>query len=67
MTGRIFTADHHVYDLPELLAWNVTHTGTVPCDSYTVTFVYRAEMAPVLKMAAGFSAIQDGEIGRAHV
>ena len=61
MTGRIFTADHHVYDLPELLAWNVTHTGTVPCDSYTVTFVYRAEMAPVLKMAAGFSAIQDGE------
>ena len=41
MTGRIFTADHHVYDLPELLAWNVTHTGTVPCDSYTVIIQVR--------------------------
>ena len=61
MTGRIFTADHHVYDLPALLSWNVTHTGTVPCDSYTVTFLYRKEMAPVLKMAAGFSAFHNGE------
>lgn len=60
MTGRIFTADHHVYELPALLSWNVTHTGTVPCDSYTVTFVYQKEMAPVLKMAAGFTAFQDG-------
>ena len=62
MTGRIFTADHHVYDLPELLAWNVTHTGTVPCDSYSVTFLYEKEMAPVLRMAAGFSALENGEV-----
>lgn len=60
MTGRIYTADHRVYDLPALLAWNVTHTGTVPCDSYTVTFVYEKEMAPVLEMAAGFAAIRNG-------
>lgn len=60
MTGRIFTSDHHVYDLPELLAWEVTHTGTVPCDSYTVTFVYQPDMAPALRLAAGFAAIQDG-------
>ena len=60
MTGRIYTADHHVYDLPPLLAWNVKHTGTVPCDSWQVTAVYQAEMAPVLKMAAGFAAMEDG-------
>ena len=57
MTGRIFTADHQVYDLPPLLEWNVKHTGSVPCDSWSVTAVYQAEMAPVLKMAAGFAAM----------
>lgn len=60
MTGRIFTSDHHVYDLPELLAWDVTLTGTVPCDSYSVTFVYQPDMAQVLRRAAGFAAIQNG-------
>ena len=60
MTGRIFTSDHHVYDLPELLGWNVTHTGTVPCDSYSVTFAYQPDMAPVLRLAAGFACIVDG-------
>jgi prophage tail gpP-like protein len=62
MTGRIFTSDHHVYDLPVLLKWNVTLTGTVPCDSYSVTFLYKSEMASVLWLAAGFAALEDGEI-----
>ena len=60
MTGRIFTADHHVYDLPPLLSWSVRHTGTVPCDSWSVTAVYRPEMLTVLRMAAGFAAIENG-------
>ena len=60
MIGRVFTSDHHVYDLPALLEWNVTHTGTVPCDSYSVTFLYQKDMAEVLHLAAGFAAIQDG-------
>ena len=60
MTGRIFTADHHVYDLPPLLSWNVRHTGTVPCDSWSVTAVYQLEMLTVLRMAAGFAAIENG-------
>ena len=60
MTGRIFTSDHHVYDLPALLEWNVTHTGTVPCDSFAVKFLFRQEMAPVLRLAAGFAAIENG-------
>ena len=60
MTGRIFTAEHHVYDLPPLLSWNVRHTGTVPCDSWSVTAVYQPEMLTVLRMAAGFAAIENG-------
>lgn len=61
MTGRIFTADHYVYDLPEPLAWTVTHTGSVPCDSYSMTVLYEADMAPVLRLAAGFAAIESGQ------
>lgn len=60
MTGRIFTSDHRVYDLPEPLKWNVTHTGTVPCDSYSMTFVYQPDMGAVLRRAAGFACIADG-------
>ena len=62
MTGRIFTADHRIYDLPPLLSWRVTHTGGVPCDSYTVTFLYQAEMAPVLRRAAGFIGFDGGQL-----
>ena len=62
MTGRIFTADHRTYDLPPLLSWTVTHTGGVPCDSYAVTFLYQAEMAAVLPMAAGFIGFADGQL-----
>lgn len=61
MTGRIFTCDHKVFDLPEPIAWNVLHTGTVPCDSYEMTVLYRPEMAEVLKKAAGFACIHNGE------
>ena len=39
MRGRIITSSHRVYDLPVLLRWNMTYTGSVPCDSYTVTCV----------------------------
>ena len=62
MTGRIFTSDHKVYDLPALLSWNVVHTGGVPCDSYTVRFLYEKEMTPVLRLAAGFMGIENGQI-----
>ena len=62
MTGRIFTSDHKVYDLPPLLSWTVVHTGGVPCDSYTVKFLYDREMAPVLRLAAGFMGIENGQI-----
>ena len=62
MTGRIFTADHQIYDLPPLLSWTVTHTGGVPCDSYAVTFLYQAEMAAVLPLSAGFIGFENGQL-----
>ncbi len=60
MTGTLYTADHRIFRLPPLLSWRVTHTGTVPCDSFFVSFVYQKEMAEVLRLAAGFSAEEDG-------
>lgn len=60
MRGRIITCDHRTFDLPPLTAWKVTYTGTVPCDSYSVTFPYEPEMAEALHLAAGFLAM-DGE------
>jgi len=62
MTGKLYTADHQIYELPPLLSWRVTHTGTVPCDSFSVTFVYQKDMAQVLKMAAGFTAEEGGQV-----
>lgn len=51
-----------MFRLPPLLSWRVTHTGTVPCDSFSVTFVYQKEMAEALARAAGFAAEEDGTV-----
>ena len=61
MRGRIITSSHRVYDLPVLLRWNMTYTGSVPCDSYTVTCVYDRTMAEPLHLAAGDFLIREGE------
>ena len=62
MTGRIFTSDHKIYDLPLLIDWNLTYTGSVPCDSFSVTFLYESAMAGPLHLAAGFAAIEKGQV-----
>ena len=62
MTGRIMTSDHRTFDLPPLTSWTVTHTGTVPCDSYTVTCPYDGGMADVLRMTAGFLGLEGGRV-----
>lgn len=56
MKARIITCTHQVLELPALLEWNVVHTGGVPCDSFSVTFVYDASMKEPLHLAAGFAA-----------
>lgn len=62
MTGTIFTCDHKTFALPALLAWSVVHTGGVPCDSFSVSFLFEADMAPVLDAAAGFMAVHEGKV-----
>lgn len=60
MRGRITTCGHQSVDLPALLTWDVTYTGAVPCDCFTVTCPYAAELEPMLRQAAGFT-LTDGE------
>ena len=62
MKGTIITCRHETLELPALLAWKVVHTGTVPCDSYTVTFLYDQAMAQPLHLAAGFLATENGAV-----
>jgi hypothetical protein len=62
MTGRITTCDHSSFDLPALLTWDVTYTGTVPCDSFAVTCLYTASLEPVLRRAAGFTLLDEGNV-----
>lgn len=60
MTGRLFTCDGRIYDLPTLLSWELSYTGTVPCDSFSVSFLYQEDMAEALRLAAEFTAMEEG-------
>lgn len=51
MTGTIQLYGGESYTLPPLLSWDVTLTGGIPCDSFDITCIYQAEMAPLLSMA----------------
>lgn len=62
MIGQMTTCDHTVFNLPPLLEWRLTYTGSVPCDCFTVTFPYTAEMARPLSRAAGFTAMDGGNV-----
>lgn len=62
MTGYIITADHRIWGLPVLLSWQITYTGSVPCDSFSVTFPYQPDMLEQLHLAAGFTAYENGQV-----
>ena len=62
MIGTIVTSDHQIYQLPVLLAWSLTYTGGVPCDCFSVTCLYSADMDQVLHTAVSFTAIQQGTV-----
>lgn len=61
MTMCLETCDGSRYQLPTLLRWDLTYTGSVPCDSMTVTCLYDESMAEILPKAVLFCAYQDGE------
>lgn len=59
---RLETYDGAAYALPTLLRWDLEYTGSVPCDSLSVTCLYDGEMGDVLPKATRFTAFQDGEV-----
>ena len=62
MTMCLETYDGARYQLPTLLRWDLAYTGSVPCDSMTVTCLYDESMADVLPKAIRFTAYRNGEI-----
>ena len=62
MTAYVTDAKGRRWSLPAPLAWRMEYTAGVPCDSFSVTFLFRGEMAPVLKGAAGFAAEEGGQV-----
>lgn len=61
MTMCLETCGGARYELPMLLRWDLTYTGSVPCDSMTATCLYDESMAEILPKAVLFTAYQDGE------
>ena len=60
MKGRIITSKHVVWELPELLSWELLRTGGVPCDSFEAVCPYTPEMAEAVHLAVSFLLL-DGE------
>ena len=58
MKGYLTTCDGAQFELPTLLKWEFSYTGSVPCDSFTLKCAYEPAMAEVLRRAV------HGERGR---
>jgi len=61
LTIQLDTYDGECCMLPDLLQWDLELTGSVPCDSLSVTCLYDTSMASVLPKAVRFTASKDGE------
>ena len=61
MTGYVRTCDGRRLTLPALLQWSVRLTDGDPCDSFSVRFLYEAELSEALRKAVLFEA---EELGR---
>lgn len=60
MKGYITTCDGVQYELPTLLRWEFSYTGSVPCDSFSLRCPYDPVMAETLRRAVRFRAREDG-------
>ena len=60
LTVILETYDGERYQLPMLVEWDLTHTGSVPCDSMAVTCLYDQGMSDVLPRATRFAARSGG-------
>lgn len=62
LTITLDTYDGERYELPMLLEWELLYTGSVPCDSISVTCLYDSGMADILPKAVRFTAAEDGSV-----
>ena len=67
MKGYLTTCDGVQYELPTLLKWEFSYTGSVPCDSFTLRCAYEPAMAETLRRAVHFTAKEDGAVEFAGV
>ena len=67
MKGYITTCDGVQFELPTLLQWEFSYTGSVPCDSFTLRCPYEAAMAETLRRAVRFTAKENGAVEFAGV
>ena len=67
MKGYITTCDGAQFELPTLLQWEFSYTGSVPCDSFTLRCPYEAAMAETLRRAVRFTAKENGAVEFAGV
>ena len=61
MTGYLETCGGTQYELPALLRWEMSYTGGVPCDSFSVTCLYDPKLFAVLPEVCRFSAVHGGK------
>ena len=62
MKGYLTTCDGAQFELPTLLKWEFSYTGSVPCDSFTLRCAYEPAMAETLRRAVRFTAREDGTV-----
>ena len=62
LTVILETYDGERYQLPMLVEWDLTYTGSVPCDSMAVTCLYDQGMSAALPKAVRFTAQADGAV-----
>lgn len=62
LTVILETYDGERYQLPMLVEWELTYTGSVPCDSMAVTCLYDQGMSAALPKAVQFTAQADGAV-----
>jgi len=67
MKGYLTTCDGAQFELPTLLKWEFSYTGSVPCDSFTLKCAYEPAMAEVLRRAVRFTAREGGTVEFAGV
>ena len=67
MKGYITTCDGVQFELPTLLRWELSYTGSVPCDSFSLRCPYDPAMAETLRRAVRFTAKEDGAVEFAGV